>query len=86
MTNEAAFRAAKRGIKLMKIDSIFNALTMFAISFITVLLVSGSVFAHCDGLDGPVVKAAGEALETGNVNLVLIWVKKDDEGSDRQGV
>jgi hypothetical protein len=37
-------------------------------------------FAHCDGLDGPVVKAAQKALETGNVNLVVIWVQKKDEG------
>ena len=60
---------------------ILKALTMFAVSFVTVLLVPGTVFAHCDGLDGPVVKTAREALETGNVNLVLIWVKKDDEAA-----
>jgi hypothetical protein len=30
-------------------------------------------------MDGPVVKAAMKALETGNVNLVLIWVQKKDE-------
>jgi Family of unknown function (DUF6448) len=36
--------------------------------------------AHCDGLDGPVVQAARKALETGEVNLVLIWVQKPDEG------
>ena len=36
-------------------------------------------FAHCDGLDGPVVKAAQSALQTGNVNLVLIWVQQKDE-------
>lgn len=65
----------------MKTDSILKALTMFAISLVTVLLVFGSVFAHCDGLDGPVVKAARKALETGNVNLVLIWVKKEDEAA-----
>ena len=35
--------------------------------------------AHCDGIDGPVVKAAQKALEMGNVNLVLIWVQKTDE-------
>ena len=35
--------------------------------------------AHCDGLDGPVVPAARKALETGDVNLVLIWVQKSDE-------
>lgn len=39
-----------------------------------------AVRAHCDGLDGPVVKAAREALESGDVNLVLIWIQKQDEG------
>jgi hypothetical protein len=36
-------------------------------------------FAHCDGLDGPVVQAAQRALEMKNVNLILIWVQKADE-------
>jgi len=35
--------------------------------------------AHCDGLDGPVVMAARNALQTGNVNLALIWVKPADQ-------
>ncbi|MBI5922977.1 MAG: hypothetical protein HY847_15190 [Betaproteobacteria bacterium] len=35
--------------------------------------------AHCDGLDGPVIKAARQALESGNVNRVLIWVQQADE-------
>lgn len=35
--------------------------------------------AHCDGLDGPVVAAARDALQSGNVNLVLIWVQPRDE-------
>lgn len=35
--------------------------------------------AHCDGIDGPVVKAAQQALATGNPNAVLIWVRKADE-------
>jgi hypothetical protein len=54
--------------------------------FIGVLIVAAAgmlsvrvVQAHCDGLDGPVVKAARHALETGNVNLVLIWVRPQDE-------
>jgi hypothetical protein len=34
---------------------------------------------HCDTRDGPVVKAAIRALETGNVNLILIWVPKEAE-------
>jgi hypothetical protein len=45
------------------------------------LLMSGahSAYAHCDGLDGPVVKAAQKALQTNNVNLVLVWVQKESE-------
>lgn len=38
---------------------------------------------HCDGLDGPVVTQARKALETGNVNLVLPWVRSDDEDEIR---
>lgn len=45
------------------------------------ILLTQPAFAHCDGLDGPVVQAAREALETKNVNLVLIWVKKEDEAA-----
>lgn len=34
---------------------------------------------HCDTRDGPVVKAALKALETGNLNYVLIWIPKESE-------
>jgi uncharacterized protein DUF6448 len=40
---------------------------------------SAAVLAHCDTLDGPVVAAARKALDSGNVNLVLVWVQKKDE-------
>ena len=40
-------------------------------------------FAHCDTLDGPVVAAARKALDTGNVNLVLVWVQKKDDADIR---
>ena len=40
--------------------------------------------AHCDGLDGPVVTAARQALEAGDVNRVLIWVKPADEATVRE--
>ncbi len=39
---------------------------------------------HCDGLDGPVVTVARKALESGNVNLVLPWVRAEDEGEIRK--
>lgn len=35
--------------------------------------------AHCDSLDGPVVKAAEKALATKDLKGVLIWVQKADE-------
>ena len=47
--------------------------------FFGALLGPGSALAHCDGLDGPVVKAARQALNTGNVNAVLIWVQQTEE-------
>jgi hypothetical protein len=45
------------------------------------LLAPAAALAHCDGMDGPVVKAAQKALAEGNVNLVLIWVQPDDEAA-----
>ncbi len=49
------------------------------------LLLGGrKAYAHCDGMDGPVVTAAREALEAKNVNRVLIWVQKDQEAELRQ--
>ncbi|HEX5902563.1 MAG TPA: DUF6448 family protein [Actinomycetota bacterium] len=38
---------------------------------------------HCDSLDGPVVKAAIRALDEGNVDLVLPFVKEESEGEVR---
>jgi hypothetical protein len=38
---------------------------------------------HCDSLDGPVVKAAGEALAAGDVDLILPFVPADDEADLR---
>ena len=51
------------------------AVAMFCIT----AAASTPALAHCDGMDGPVVKAARQALETGNVSHVLLWVQKSDE-------
>jgi hypothetical protein len=56
-----------------------RSLTMFAALIAAGVFLPNKIFAHCDGMDGPVIKAAQKALETGNVNLVLIWVIKNDE-------
>ena len=60
-------------------------MTNATLSAIVVVLVTLLAFgakpagAHCDALDGPVVLAAKEALEKGDVTPVLKWVKADDE-------
>lgn len=52
-----------------------------ALGAITSALLFGAApaSAHCDGLDGPVVKEARHALDSGNVNRVLIWVQPTDQ-------
>lgn len=40
---------------------------------------SSKAFAHCDTMDGPVVKDAQIAFKKGDVAPVLKWVKKDAE-------
>jgi hypothetical protein len=45
---------------------------------------SGRALAHCDGMDGPVVSAARQALEKNDVNRVLVWVQKKDEAEIRE--
>jgi hypothetical protein len=57
------------------LSSLTGSFALLAIAFLT----PTAVLAHCDGMDGPVVKAAQRALAKGNVNLVLIWVQLDGE-------
>lgn len=40
-------------------------------------------FAHCDTTRGPVVTAARAALDAGDANLVLHWVRPEDEAAVR---
>jgi len=53
--------------------------TWAAITIALLGITPAPAIAHCDGLDGPVVKAAQRALETRNPALVLIWVPEKDE-------
>jgi hypothetical protein len=43
------------------------------------LAFSGAASAHCDTTQGPVVTAAREALDAGDADLVLHWVRPEDE-------
>jgi hypothetical protein len=56
-----------------------SLLTWAAAAIACLGLTAARADAHCDGLDGPVVKAAQRALETRNPALVLIWVQEKDE-------
>lgn len=60
--------------------------TLFTIAGLLALTlaVPQRALAHCDGMDGPVVKAAQKALATGNVNLVLTWIQFQDEPEIRK--
>ncbi len=40
---------------------------------------AGEALAHCDTLEGPVVKAAREALDKNDLRPVLVWVREDQE-------
>src|SRR5690625_2661938 len=64
--------------KLKPISLFLSALLLFSALF------PYSAFAHCDSMDGPVVQAAIEALETGNVDLVLIWVLDEHDSQIRE--
>ena len=57
---------------LTRVLSLLGALGLLAVTPVPAL-------AHCDGLDGPVVKAAQRALETRNAAFALVWVQEKDE-------
>ena len=42
-------------------------------------IVPSDARAHCDTYDGPVVKAGLEALDSGNLDLALMWIKPEAE-------
>ena len=54
-----------------------------AVALACVLFGPAEARAHCDSLDGPVVKAAERALDSRNVTEVLVWVRPSDEAEVR---
>lgn len=50
-------------------------LGLMALAFVA----ASPLWAHCDGMDGPVVHAAMKALDTGRIDHILIWVRAADE-------
>ena len=58
--------------------------TVAAMVTILALATAGNALAHCDGLDGPVVNTARQALSKGDVKIVLPWVAADREAEIRK--
>ncbi|MDD5224435.1 MAG: DUF6448 family protein [bacterium] len=64
----------------MKMENRSRAyITVLAGALVSIFLFVGRANAHCDTLDGPVVKDARAALEKGEVTPVLKWVKSEHE-------
>jgi hypothetical protein len=57
----------------------FGELIMATAAALVLLAWPARADAHCDTLDGPVVKAAREALASNDVTKVLRWVRAQDE-------
>jgi hypothetical protein len=53
--------------------------TFVAVAVLLLSTLPSAARAHCDTLDGPVVQTARKALDTGNLNPVLAWVRPQDE-------
>ena len=62
----------------------FKALLSVAGGVAVILFAPQAVRAHCDSMDGPVVTAAKQALEKGDVTPVLKWVTKEHEAEIRE--
>ena len=63
----------------MKFNQINKWLVWAVLLFGLALFTPAPLIAHCDGLDGPVVKAAQKALDTRDPAFALIWVQASDE-------
>ena len=60
------------GATMIRVTAIFTSL-------LAILVLARPASAHCDTTRGPVVTAAREALEANDANLVLHWVRPEDE-------
>lgn len=61
-----------------------NATCYVAMILLISLVAPPRLLAHCDSMDGPVIKDAQRALESGDVTPVLKWVAPKDEDSIKQ--
>lgn len=67
----------------MKISKTTRKIAVAMALTLGALALPGRAYAHCDTMDGPVVMAAQQALESGEVEPLLIWVREQDEAEVR---
>ncbi len=69
----------------MSFNRIVNRLmTVIGLTAGLMLANAAPSHAHCDTMDGPVVRDARTALESGNITPVLKWVKEEGEAEIRE--
>jgi hypothetical protein len=68
----------------MKAHQVLTRMAALLSALMLAALLSGPARAHCDSMDGPVVKDAQRALSDKNVGPVLKWVREEDEESIRK--
>jgi hypothetical protein len=68
----------KNGRKMVK------KLLLFMMVFMLMIFSTGVSFAHCDTMDGPLIKDAKLAIRSNNVNYVLKWVKQENENEIKE--
>lgn len=61
-------------------NRIFNkAVRLSVLTALLLVISTGITLAHCDTMDGPVVRDAQLALNGNNINYVLKWIREADE-------
>lgn len=64
--------------------TMFHVLATSSALALIALAIPARAYAHCDTMDGPVVRAAQRALDTKKAEPVLIWVRAQDESEIRR--
>jgi len=67
-----------KGTKVIK-NRLSKGLLVSVLFTLTIFLTSQSAYAHCDTLDGPVVKEARVALDNGDLTPLFKWLRPFDE-------
>jgi len=82
-TNEK--KVAKDDLKSNRKSSTLQRIFLSPLFSLLLLISSTGVsFAHCDTMDGPLIKDAKNAINTSNVNYVLKWVQPKDEAEIKE--